>query len=140
MKRIVVASHGKLSSGILDSASLIGGNELFGNIAHLSITMDMSHEKVREMVDKAFSAYEMDDEILALTDVYGGSITTVISEYIGIRNLHIITGVNLGMLLEAGMLLDQMEIEELVHYLMNQGKDGIRYVNEELSDAQGEEI
>lgn len=140
MKRIVVASHGKLSAGILDSASLIGGNELFSNIVHLSITMDMSHERVREMVDEAFSAYDMEDEILALTDVYGGSITTVISEYIGIRNLHIITGVNLGMLLEAGMLLDQMEIEELVHYLMKQGKDGIRYVNEELSDAQGEEI
>lgn len=140
MKRILVASHGPLCKGLIESASLIAGDEPFKDVSCISITMSDSHEQIRSMVDELLSSFNKDDEILALTDVYGGSITTVISEYIGIRNLEIITGVNLGMFLEAVFMLEQMSIDELVKHLLNQGRNGIHYVNAELeSDCEKED-
>ncbi len=140
MFRLLVASHGPLSSAIVDSAALIAGKEAVKDIKTISITMSTSYEETKELIDQIFICYEHDDFILALTDVYGGSITRVLSEYVGVRNLHIITGVNLGMLLEALFAKDMYEKEELISYLMKNGKGGIQYVNENLQNKGGDEI
>ena len=140
MFRLLVASHGPLSKAIVESAALIAGEEAVKDIKTISITMSTSYEETKELIDQAFMCYEHDDFILALTDVYGGSITRVLSEYVGTRNLHIITGVNLGMLLEALFAKDMYGKDELITYLMKNGKDGIQYVNDDLQNKEGDEI
>lgn len=140
MFRLLVASHGPLSKAIVESAALIAGEEAVKDIKTISITMSTSYEETKELIDQAFMCYGHDDYILALTDVYGGSITRVLSEYIGIRNLHIITGINLGMLLEALFAKDMYGKDELITYLMKNGKDGIQYVNDDLQNKEGDEI
>ena len=140
MFRLLVASHGPLSSAIVESAALIAGEEAVKDIKTISITMSTSYEETKELIDQAFMCYGHDDYILALTDVYGGSITRVLSEYVGIRNLHIITGINLGMLLEALFAKDMYGKDELITYLMKNGKDGIQYVNDDLQNKEGNEI
>ena len=140
MFKLLVASHGPLSSAIVESAALIAGKEAVKDIKTISITMSTSYEETKELIDQAFMCYGHDDYILALTDVYGGSITRVLSEYVGIRNLHIITGINLGMLLEALFAKDMYGKDELITYLMKNGKDGIQYVNDDLQNKEGDEI
>ena len=140
MFRLLVASHGPLSKAIVESAALIAGEETVKDIKTISITMSTSYEETKELIDQAFMCYGHDDYILALTDVYGGSITRVLSEYVGIRNLHIITGINLGMLLEALFAKDMYGKDELITYLMKNGKDGIQYVNDDLQNKEGDEI
>ena len=140
MFRLLVASHGPLSKAIVESAALIAGEEAVKDIKTISITMSTSYEETKELIDQAFMCYGHDDYILALTDVYGGSITRVLSEYVGIRNLHIITGINLGMLLEALFAKDMYGKDELITYLMRNGKDGIQYVNDDLQNKEGDEI
>lgn|GEM_PF-4886724 len=140
MFRLLVASHGPLSKAIVESAALIAGEEAVKDIKTISITMSTSYEETKELIDQAFMCYGHDDYILALTDVYGGSITRVLSEYVGIRNLHIITGVNLGMLLETLFAKDMYGKDELITYLMKNGKDGIQYVNDDLQNKEGDEI
>lgn len=140
MFRLLVASHGPLSKAIVESAALIAGKEAVKDIKTISITMSTSYEETKELIDQAFMCYGHDDYILALTDVYGGSITRVLSEYVGIRNLHIITGINLGMLLEALFAKDMYGKDELITYLMKNGKDGIQYVNDDLQNKEGDEI
>ena len=140
MFRLLVASNGPLSEAIVESAALIAGKEAVKDIKTISITMSTSYEETKELIDQAFMCYGHDDYILALTDVYGGSITRVLSEYVGIRNLHIITGINLGMLLEALFAKDMYGKDELITYLMKNGKDGIQYVNDDLQNKEGDEI
>ena len=140
MFRLLVASHGPLSKAIVESAALIAGEEAVKDIKTISITMSTSYEETKELIDQAFMCYGHDDYILALTDVYGGSITRVLSEYVGIRNLHFITGINLGMLLEALFAKDMYGKDELITYLMKNGKDGIQYVNDDLQNKEGDEI
>ena len=44
------------------------------------------------------------------------------------------------MLLEALFVKDSYSIEELVDYLLQNGKEGIKCVNAELNNDEGEEI
>lgn len=140
MIQIITASHGPLSEAIIKSASIIAGSDITKNLKHIQITMDTSTEEAKKLVEEALDSFDPNDEILALTDVYGGSITRVISEYIGVRKLYIIAGMNLGMLLEALFVKDSYSIEELVDYLLQNGKEGIKCVNAELNNDEGEEI
>ena len=140
MIQIITASHGPLSEAIIKSASIIAGSDITKNLKHIQITMDTSTEEAKKLVEEALNSFDSNDEILALTDVYGGSITRVISEYIGVRKLYIIAGMNLGMLLEALFVKDSCSIEELVDYLLQNGKEGIKCVNAELNNDEGEEI
>lgn len=140
MIQIITASHGPLSEAIIKSASIIAGSDITKNLKHIQITMDTSTEEAKKLVEEALNSFDSNDEILALTDVYGGSITRVISEYIGVRKLYIIAGMNLGMLLEALFVKDSYSIEELVDYLLQNGKEGIKCVNAELNNDEGEEI
>lgn len=140
MIQIITASHGPLSEAIIKSASIIAGSDITKNLKHIQITMDTSTEEAKKLVEEALNSFDSNDEILALTDVYGGSITRVISEYIGVRKLYIIAGMNLGMLLEALFVKDNYSIEELVDYLLQNGKEGIKCVNAELNNDEGEEI
>ena len=102
--------------------------------------METSVEEARKAVETVLGSFDENDEILALTDIYGGSITRVISEYIGLRKIDVITGVNLGILLEAILMKDTLEYDELVNYLIENGKNGIRHINTELESEGDEEI
>ena len=134
MIHLIVASHGPLSASIVKSASLIAGSSSIADIKTISITMETSVEEVRQAVETILESFDENDKI------YGGSITRVISEYIGVRKLDVITGVNLGILLEAIFMKDTMEYDELVSYLIVNGKNGIRHINTELESKGGEEI
>ena len=138
MVQIIVASHGPLSVSIVKSASLITGSSGVADIKTISITMETSVEEARKAVETVLGSFDENDEILALTDIYGGSITRVITEYIGLRKIDVITGVNLGILLEAILMKDTLEYDELVNYLIENGKNGIRHINTEL-ESEGDE-
>ena len=140
MVQIIVASHGPLSVSIVKSASLITGSSGVADIKTISITMETSAEEARKAVETVLGSFDENDEILALTDIYGGSITRVITEYIGLRKIDVITGVNLGILLEAILMKDTLEYDELVNYLIENGKNGIRHINTELESEGDEEI
>lgn len=140
MVQIIVASHGPLSASIVKSASLIAGSSSIADIKTISITMETSVEEARKAVETVLDSFDENDKILALTDIYGGSITRVISEYIGVRKIDVITGANLGILLEAILMKDTLEYDELVNYLIENGKNGIRHINTELESEGDEEI
>ena len=128
MVQIIVASHGPLSASIVKSASLIAGSSSIADIKTISITMETSVEEARKAIETVLDSFNENDEILALTDIYGGSITRVISDYIGVRKIDVITGVNLGILLEAILMKDTQEYDELDNNLIENGKNGIRHI------------
>ena len=141
MRRIIVASHGPLAIGIVASAGIIAGQESIKDIDTISVDLTTSVQEAKEKIERIFSKYDSDDELLALTDVYGGSITTVLCEYVGIRRLHIVTGINLGMLLETIFVKNSFDkIDDLIRHITGQAIEGINYVNAKLSSDKGEEI
>lgn len=129
MRHFLIASHGTLSQSILQSAALIAGEKGMSNFMHIGVELNDSREKVRDIIDKALKTWQPEDEILVLTDVIGGNVTNILSEYIDVRNLHIITGMNLGMVLEVIFSDENTPIDELAETIVSMGKMGIKYVN-----------
>lgn len=137
MRKILLASHGPLSFALKESATLIAGSTSTEKVSCISIQMDTSRESVEKELNAIFSDLKEGDEVLALTDVYGGSITRFVSEFIGQIKIHIITGVNLGMLLEALFASEEATIEDLVMTLQERAVEGIRYINADLDAEKG---
>ncbi|MCI8475241.1 MAG: hypothetical protein HFF07_07885 [Oscillospiraceae bacterium] len=139
MRRFLTASHGPLSEAILQSASLIAGQEAFSGFRSISVIMSDSRETVMGRIDQLFSQYDPEDEIIAITDVFGGSITNALTEYISLRKLHIVAGMNLPLVLEAGLSDESTPVEELVKNLQATGHEQILYVNDMIDQNNGED-
>ena len=119
MRHFLTASHGPLAGAI-------------------EVLMEDSGDTIRERVESVFLAYGEEDEIIAMTDVFGGNVTNILTEYIGRRRLHLITGMNLAMVLEALLSDPSMDTEALVDRLCRSGREGVKHVNC-LMEEKGEE-
>lgn len=139
MRHFIVASHGPLSGAILKSAALIAGEETFHNFTAIQVTMEDSGDEIRRTVDQIFFGFAPEDEIIALTDVIGGNVTNILTEYVKIRNLHIVAGMNLGMVLEAGFSDESTPAAMLADSLLSMGKTGIRYINAVMNEESMED-
>lgn len=129
MRHLITASHGPLAGAILKSAAFICGTELISNVNIVEVEMEDSGEKIRACLEAVFETFDPEDEIMALTDVFGGNVTNILTEYTGVRKLHIITGLNLAMVLEALLSDPAMPMEELTNRLCEAGRDGVKNVN-----------
>lgn len=110
MRRIVLASHGRLAAGMLDSLGMIAGAQdgVQALCAYTPEVPDLGEalgELVREL-DKG-------DELVIVTDVLGGSVNNEAAQFVGARGVHVVTGMNLGFVLSL-VLGDAPTTEQLI--------------------------
>ncbi|MET3290626.1 UNVERIFIED_CONTAM: mannose/fructose-specific phosphotransferase system component IIA [Brevibacillus sp. OAP136] len=128
MRRYIIASHGSLSKGIVDSASMIVG--ALENVEYVSITPNDSQDSVKQQIEALIRLNGEDVETVVLTDLLGGSVTNTFLEYIPYQNLHVITGVNLPMALEILVSDEGENLQAVIQDSIEKGKAGIVYVNQ----------
>ncbi len=95
---VVVITHGNLSEQLVETASLIMGDN--PQVHAISFTARESLDELRQKTMSTIEDYR-DDGCLVLTDIMGGSATNVCVELLKMENIQVLTGVNLPMLLEA---------------------------------------
>lgn len=139
MVHIMIASHGPMAAAMVESARLIIGNSA-NDIPAISVTMDTSRAEICRAVEAVLDKISPEDTVLALTDIYGGSVARVLAEYAQAKKLDVIAGMNLGILLDAVLSKDTMDQDEWIDYLLTSGREGICYINRELEKEGGEEI
>lgn len=108
MKKILLATHLTFAKAILDSLQFIAGEQPFieALCAYTSEIPDMK-AAAKEYVDRL----EPEDELIVVTDVYGGSVNNEFMKYIERPGFYLIAGLNLALLLEliAGMNMETSE-------------------------------
>ena len=139
MRHFIIASHGPLSAAILKSASLIAGEDILRRFACIQVAMEDSGDRIRQICEGLFAGWEAEDEGIALTDVIGGNVANILMEYTGSRKLHIVVGMNLGMVLEAGFSEETTPAENLAQSLAAMGQAGIRYLNAAMDEGREED-
>lgn len=120
MKNIIILTHGEFSRGITQSCRMILG-DVAAPLA-LSIRPDSSTDMVNSMLENAICAYPKNETVVLLTDIPGGSTTrSALSMLNTHSNLIIVSGLNLGLLLEIAVLEtagnlpeDRAQIEEIL--------------------------
>ena len=104
MKQILIATHGKMASGIRYTAELI-----VGKMAEIT-TID-AYVTPEDNVEKKFEEYfaqHENDRIFVFTDLMGGSVNQKLLGYSQKENVTLITGTNLPVLMQIKTALQKI--------------------------------
>lgn len=114
MKKCFIASHGKLASGFKSSLEILLGNAR--NVTVFDAYLDENNFET-VLVDYLNSQTES-DQIILLSDLYGGSVNQIMLTHAQKSNIELIAGVNLAFVLEIVTMgenhLTHVEIDELI--------------------------
>lgn len=123
MVNLILVTHGDLAAEMLTTAAQILGKPAEG-VQTLSVTTSSSVEQGAARLKELLSKEE--DGTVVLTDIFGGSATnialTAAKEY---NKCHVITGLNLSMLLTALNSRKKMTAKELAEKIESDGKRAV---------------
>lgn len=139
MVGIIVTGHGNFATGVLSAAKLIAGTpeKLIGIDFTENDTVETLEAKIKKGIE------ELDtEEILVLADLAGGSPFKV-SATIGVssdKNIKVLSGTNLGMIIETALLRDGKNLKEVVAFAKESGVSSIQEfemkVKKEIEDCE----
>lgn len=144
MKQILIATHGKMASGIRYTAELIVGkmDEITTIDAYVT-----PEDNVEKKFEEYFAQHE-NDRIFVFTDLMGGSVNQKLLRYSQKENVILITGTNLPVLMQVMMADDDVTEEEIQEFIddareelqmvdLGGGKKSTSEKNAEEDTAQG---
>lgn len=136
MRKMLVATHGRFADGIMETFQLImGENESIQTLnAYTEPDFDLQKE-----VENTVHLLRDDEELIVVADVLGGSVANAFSQYIASSKVHVITGLNLPLLIAVAQDLDSsVKTEELIGNAVDTAKDGIVDLNRALEQTINE--
>jgi mannose/fructose-specific phosphotransferase system component IIA len=122
MRRYLIASHGKMASGMLSTVKLLAGER--EDIDYLDAYIES--DSISNQIKRYFDQYK-EYEILVFTDLLAGSVNREIMRYLN-ENTHIISGFNLPLLLEL-LLSDENITPEVIEEKLSMARGQMVYVN-----------
>lgn len=137
MVGIILATHGEFAEGILQSGSMIFGEQ--ENVKAITLMPSEGPDDVRAKMEAAIATFDNQDQVLFLVDLWGG---TPFNQANNLFEAHadswaIVAGLNLPMLIEAFASRFTMEsAQEIAAHIIGSGKEGIRVKPEELEPAE----
>lgn len=133
MVGIILASHGDFAAGILQSGSMIFGQQ--ANVAACTLQPSEGPDDIRKKMEDAIASFENQDEVLFMVDLWGG---TPFNQANGLIDGHedkwaILTGLNLPMLIEAYASRMSMEsAQEIAAHVIETAREGVKVRPESL--------
>jgi PTS system mannose-specific IIB component len=137
MVGIILASHGEFAEGIMQSGSMIFGEQ--ENVKAVTLMPSEGPDDLKAKLKEAIASFSDQNEILFLVDLWGG---TPFNQTNSLFEEHsdtwaIVTGLNLPMLIEAYASRFSMEkAQEIGAHLIEVAKDGVKIKPEELMPAE----
>lgn len=124
MKQILIATHGKMASGIRYTLELVAGK------MDTVTTMDayVTPEDDVEMQLREYFERHKEDRIFAFTDLQGGSVNQKLIPYADMPNVTLITGMNFPVLLQVALAGEEISDEELQSYI-DSAKEELKLVS-----------
>lgn len=125
MVGIAVISHGKLCDGIVDSVRMVAGD--IEQMETVSLKPGMTSESYLEILKAAVERVDTGDGVLVLTDILGGTPFNSIVRLTQEKNLGIVTGMNMPMLVCASLDREEDDtVESLMEKVEEAGTEGIK--------------
>lgn len=138
MVGIILGSHGGFATGILQSATMIFGEQ--PNVKAVTLMPSEGPENIRAKMEEAIASFDNPDEVLFLIDLWGG---TPFNQANALISGHedkwaIVAGLNLPMVIEAyGCRMGGTEsAHEIATTIIGAGKDGVKAYPESLQPKE----
>ncbi len=124
---LVLVSHGKLAEGLIDAMQMITGPQEAVRAIGLLETEDV--ESLMEKILQAVNEVDSGDGVLIMVDLFGaspfnGSARLVLSH--PERQLEVVTGMNLAMLVELVVQRAGMSLSEAVELVLQVAPESVR--------------
>ncbi|WLT07177.1 mannose/fructose/sorbose PTS transporter subunit IIA [Gilliamella apis] len=126
MVGIILATHGEFAEGILQSGTMIFGEQ--ENVKAVTLHPSDSPESLKERMLAAIATFDNQNEVLFLVDLWGGTpfnqANTLCGEH---PNWAIVAGLNLPMLIEAySSRLSMDSAKQVATAIIESAQEGIR--------------
>ena len=123
MVKLILVTHGNLAAEMLNTASQILGKQT-EEVQVLSVTTSSSIEQGAQELKKMIAQAEQG--VVILTDIFGGSATNIALKSCQENpHCHVITGLNLSMLLTALNSRKKLTDKELAEKIESDGKRAV---------------
>jgi PTS system mannose-specific IIA component len=123
MVGVVLVTHGAFGQTLLEAAEMVLGPQ--EHCHAVGVDVGRGVDESMEAIRKAIKSVENGSGVVALTDLFGGSPTTMSLSLMKSERLEVITGVNLPMLVST-LQSRQMDLDALADKVMSAGQQGIK--------------
>ena len=132
MRHYLLISHGTLAEGMKSSVELITGKQ--ENLYFINAYID-GNTNIPQEVAKIIDQYiAQGDELLIFTDILGGSVNNAVTEFTQNPQIHIITGMNLPLVLNI-LLEDNGTIGADIESSLELAKENMCYYNKYIKNT-----
>jgi len=131
MVGIVIVTHDDLAKQLLETAKKIVGEAT--QATTLSITVNKEVEQTRNELLQAILSVDTGHGVLILTDMFGGTPSNISLSFLNEKNIEVLTGVNLPMLIKLLSLTVRDDLHALAKQIEIYGKNNIYLASDILS-------
>ncbi len=136
MRKVILASHGEYSKGLLDSVKMIVG-DLANCVSSYSLYPGASAADFALELEKTI-VEDKETEYVILSDLYGASVCTAMLRLTTLPNVKLFSGMNLNMVLELLTRFSDELTKEDIEQLVEESKMGIQNVMLQINEEEEE--
>ena len=135
-RKFLIATHGRLATGIKSSLDII-----IGQTDHVFLIEAYVEENkgIEGDLEKILKDLQPHDELIVFTDLLGGSITNQVLRYTQGHPVHVVSGFNLALLIEVLMADAETPAADVIEAAIVNAREQIVYVTKLRATSNEEE-
>ncbi len=134
-RKFLIATHGRFAGGIKSSLDIIIGQT--ENVFLIEAYTE-ENKGIEEELNNILTTLGAQDELIIFTDLLGGSITNQALRVTQGKNVHIVSGFNLALLIEVLMADTDTPAGEVIEEAITNAKEQMVYVTKLITATNGE--
>ncbi|MBW2122984.1 MAG: PTS sugar transporter subunit IIA, partial [Deltaproteobacteria bacterium] len=127
---VVVVTHCRLAEELISAAELIVGP--LKGVEGICIDPRADPDEIRDRIGEGIRKVDKGSGVLILTDMFGGTPSTISFSFLQDNRIEVVTGVNLPMLLKLSTYEGDMALGELAEFIRSYGQRNINIASEIL--------
>lgn len=136
---MILASHGELSKGMLNSVQMIIGENTQQIETFSLYPGESAQDYAKQLIEEAGN--HPDTEYIVISDIVGGSIHTALLQSAKLENIKLFSGMNMSLVLEIVLSNKECEIDnDRIQNILDSGKEAIVYIETICDELEPEEF
>jgi fructoselysine and glucoselysine-specific PTS system IIA component len=126
MRKFLITAHGNFASGIKSSLDIIIGH--VENVYVIDAYVD-GNQSIEDELSDVLENIRPTDELVVFSDLMGGSITNQILRFALKENVHVVSGMNLPLLIDIILADTETPVTSIIENSIKVAREQIVYVN-----------
>jgi mannose/fructose/sorbose-specific phosphotransferase system IIA component len=136
MRKFLITAHGRFASGIKSSLDIIiGENE---NVSVIDAYVD-GNKSIESELHEVVKNLRPEDELVIFSDLMGGSVTNQALRIALRENVHIVSGMNLPLLIDMIMAEADTPVSTIIENSIRVAREQVVYVNKLINKENSDD-